>query len=91
MLTPKTVGRAIKFYREQAELSQRELAKRLGGGHPIAAGGSTSPALSVTGGSVVANWEYGRQFPTLGQLVQVARILDIEVSDIILTAEGMLE
>lgn len=93
MLTPRAIGQAIKSMREQVGLSQNELGRRLNGSGNLTVTvrpefRSGTKRVSKTG--LVYNWETGSQFPSLNQLIQVARVLDIDLSDLIIEAENLL-
>ncbi|MEE1014102.1 MAG: helix-turn-helix transcriptional regulator [Clostridia bacterium] len=57
---------AIKKLRQEANLSQSELADR----------------LKVTQGAV-SQWENGLSLPTTDKLIEIANVLDCEISDLL--------
>jgi transcriptional regulator with XRE-family HTH domain len=57
------LARRLKYWRERAELSPSELAKKLGGIHP----------------SSISHWESGRTFPNALRLMRIAAVFGISM------------
>jgi len=67
----RTVGRALKLWRERANLSQRDVAM----------------ALGYTTAQFVSNWERGVALPPFSVLPKLCRILSVPPKEIIVAVE----